>query len=64
MLKVDMYIAQQMNHKYGLSGNTDSSGVALKTILSDDDDHPPSSWRTETCALMCGILPAWNRKAD
>jgi hypothetical protein len=59
-----MYIAQQMNYKYELFGTTDSLGVTLKTILSDDDDHPPSSWRIEMRALTCGILPVWDRKAE
>jgi hypothetical protein len=58
-----MFISQQMDHIPGLFVYNDSMGVALQTTLSDDDDHPPSSWRTVRCAFTFDILPAWVRKA-
>jgi len=62
-LKVDMSIIEQMNHKQVVLVNDHSVGVTQQTSLNDDDDHPPSRWRTVVCVLPCVILPAWVRKA-
>lgn len=40
-----------------------SMGVELQTLMSEDDDHPPSSRCTRGCALNNVILAAVIRKA-
>ena len=43
--------------------NDCSLEIGAQTMISEDDDHPPSSRRTQWCAINNLIVHAWFRKA-
>ena len=41
----------------------DSLEGGIQSLMDEDDDHPPSTRRTQRCASNIVILNAWIRKA-
>ena len=53
-----------MNHNQEVAIKSPCSlGVTLPSMISEDDDYPPSKRCTPGCVINNMILPAWVRKA-
>jgi len=57
-----MNILMNQIHEVFINGDCPVD-ITLQTIISEDDERPPSTQRTLRCAINNLILPEWFRKA-
>jgi len=64
MLKIMKSVSEKMNQKHVFGLNHEVPGVTMLTLLTKDDEHPPSKMRTTGCACARENLLVWIRKAS